>query len=65
MLQEFSSFHLENMRLHTAKLCLRMCGWMQFLFARLILALDILQAGSGGYATEDILDLAGSDVIIP
>ena len=32
--------------------------------ARLILALDFLQASSGGNAIEDILDLPGSDVAV-
>jgi hypothetical protein len=32
--------------------------------ARLVLALDLLQAGFGGDVIEDILDLSGSDVTI-
>ena len=35
------------------------------IFARLILALDLLQTGSGGNAIEDILDLPGGDMPFP
>jgi hypothetical protein len=35
------------------------------IFPSLILALDFLQAGSGGNAIEDILDLPGGDMLFP